>query len=48
VVIAQRHWAALASTLQGDQGARAFLKDRGDVVAVECGDLATGVDIDEP
>ncbi|MDT5337267.1 MAG: hypothetical protein QOD90_2772 [Mycobacterium sp.] len=48
VVIAQRHWAALASTLQGDQGARPFLKDRADVVAVECGDLATGVDIDEP
>jgi CTP:molybdopterin cytidylyltransferase MocA len=48
VVIAQRHWAALVSTLHGDQGARAFLTDRTDVVAVECGDLATGVDIDEP
>lgn len=48
VVIAQPHWAGLRSTLHGDQGARAFLKDRADVVAVECGDLATGVDIDEP
>ena len=29
----------------GDQGARAYLRDHG-CVAVECGDLATGHDVD--
>ncbi|MBJ7340715.1 NTP transferase domain-containing protein [Mycolicibacterium sp.] len=47
VAIARKHWAALALTLRGDDGARAFLSGRDDVIAVECGDLATGVDIDE-
>lgn len=47
VVVARRHLAALAAALHGDQGARAFLGGRDDVVAVECADLATGVDIDE-
>lgn len=46
VVIAARHWPALRATLHGDQGARGFLSARDDVVAVECGDLATGVDVD--
>jgi CTP:molybdopterin cytidylyltransferase MocA len=46
VVIAGRHVAALAETLHGDEGARTFLAGRDDVVAVECGDLATGVDVD--
>ncbi|WP_166903201.1 NTP transferase domain-containing protein [Mycobacterium sp. DL440] len=47
VVVARRHLGALAAALDGDQGARAFLAGRDDVVAVECGDLATGLDIDE-
>lgn len=47
VVVARRHLAALAASLHGDQGARSFLAGRDDVSAVECGDLATGVDIDE-
>ncbi|WP_135453185.1 nucleotidyltransferase family protein [Mycobacterium sp. DL99] len=47
VVVSRRHLAALAATLHGDQGARAFLGGRDDVIAVECGDLATGLDIDE-
>lgn len=47
VVVARRHLAELAAALHGDQGARAFLGARDDVVAVECGDLATGLDIDE-
>ncbi|HYO03138.1 MAG TPA: NTP transferase domain-containing protein [Mycobacterium sp.] len=47
VAIARRHWAALSATLRDDEGARVFLNDREDVVAVECGDLASGVDIDE-
>jgi CTP:molybdopterin cytidylyltransferase MocA len=47
VVIARRHWTALNATLRGDRGARDFLRGRADVVAVECGDLASGVDRDE-
>lgn len=46
VVIARRHWPEVLTTLHGDQGARVFLAGRDDVVAVECGDLATGRDID--
>lgn len=46
VLIARRHWPALLASLHGDEGARAFLRGRDDVVAVECGDLATGADID--
>jgi nicotine blue oxidoreductase len=48
VVIGAAHVQALRDSLSGDQGARAFLAGRDDVVTVECGDLATGVDIDEP
>jgi CTP:molybdopterin cytidylyltransferase MocA len=47
VVIGLEHVPALASTLHGDEGGRAFLSGRDDVLAVECGDLATGADIDE-
>lgn len=46
VLIARRYWPALLASLHGDEGARAFLRGRGDVEAVECGDLATGADID--
>ncbi|MDA4108982.1 nucleotidyltransferase family protein [Mycolicibacterium holsaticum] len=46
VVLARRHWAALTARLHGDEGARAFLAERDDVVAVDCDDLATGTDID--
>ncbi len=47
VVVARRHLPALAATLRGDQGARTFLGSRNDVTVIECGDLATGLDIDE-
>jgi CTP:molybdopterin cytidylyltransferase MocA len=47
VVIERSHVAALTETLHGDEGARTFLAGRTDVVAVECGDLATGVDVDD-
>ncbi|MGV0816022.1 NTP transferase domain-containing protein [Mycolicibacterium boenickei] len=47
VVVARRHLVTLAGALHGDHGARAFLGGRDDVVDVECGDLATGLDIDE-
>jgi CTP:molybdopterin cytidylyltransferase MocA len=46
VVIERRHVASLVDTLHGDEGARLFLAGRSDVVAVECGDLATGMDVD--
>ena len=46
VVVARRHWVALKDTLHGDEGARRFLAGRDDVLAVECGDLATGEDVD--
>ncbi|MDT5241779.1 MAG: hypothetical protein QOD97_3977 [Mycobacterium sp.] len=46
VVIERSHVAALTETLHGDEGARTFLAGRSDVVAVECGDLATGADVD--
>jgi CTP:molybdopterin cytidylyltransferase MocA len=46
VVAARRHWAAMLENATGDEGARPFLRARTDVVAVDCADLATGVDID--
>jgi CTP:molybdopterin cytidylyltransferase MocA len=46
VVVARRHWPDLLGQLHGDEGARSFLKGRDDVLAVPCGDLATGRDID--
>jgi CTP:molybdopterin cytidylyltransferase MocA len=46
VVVARRHWADLLHTLSGDEGARPFLAARTDVVAVDCADLASGLDID--
>jgi CTP:molybdopterin cytidylyltransferase MocA len=46
VVVARRHWPQLLRRLCGDEGARAFLAERGDVVAVDCADLASGRDID--
>ncbi len=46
VVIARRHWPQLLDGLCGDEGARPFLRDRTDVVGVDCADLASGDDID--
>ncbi|ORB30654.1 nucleotidyltransferase family protein [Mycolicibacterium parafortuitum] len=46
VVIARAHLPQLLDTLAGDDGAGPFLRARDDVVAVECGDLGTGRDID--
>jgi CTP:molybdopterin cytidylyltransferase MocA len=40
------HWAAVAESLHGDRGARAYLIAHG-VAEVECGDLWDGVDLDE-
>lgn len=46
VAIARGFWPALLETLHGDEGARRFLGGRDDVALVECGDLATGRDVD--
>ena len=46
VVIARRHWPELLDGLRGDEGARPFLRNRTDVVEVDCADLASGDDID--
>ncbi|CAN5201087.1 NTP transferase domain-containing protein [soil metagenome] len=49
VVIAASYWPALVASLHGDQGARQFLATHAsEVVVVDCGDLATGADIDTP
>ncbi|MTD17225.1 NTP transferase domain-containing protein [Nakamurella sp. YIM 132087] len=47
VLLGRDHLAAIAASATGDRGARDHLA-RGDVVLVECGDLATGLDVDEP
>ena len=45
VLLGRDHWAGVIETAVGDQGARAYLAGR-DVTLVECGDLATGHDVD--
>lgn len=45
VLIGRTHWEPLLARLQGDVGARRYLADAG-AAAVECGDLATGHDVD--
>jgi len=47
VVLGRAHWSAVAAGASGDAGARDYLARR-DTVLVECGDLATGHDVDEP
>ena len=47
VLIGRRHWDGVASTAHGDRGAREYL-DAGDPTLSECGDLATGRDLDRP
>ncbi|GAB3853494.1 NTP transferase domain-containing protein [Nocardioides maradonensis] len=47
VLIGSAHLVPLLGTLTGDTGASAYLKAHG-VQLVECGDLATGIDVDTP
>jgi CTP:molybdopterin cytidylyltransferase MocA len=47
-MLGRRHWPGVATTAVGDTGARAFLRTRTDVVEVECADVASGLDVDEP
>jgi nicotine blue oxidoreductase len=49
VLLAREHWAEVIATATGDQGARAFLRARPDLVTlVECGDAGRPDDIDTP
>ena len=45
VLIGRDHWAGVSEIAMGDRGARDYLAAR-DVETVECGDLATGMDVD--
>jgi CTP:molybdopterin cytidylyltransferase MocA len=47
VLIGRDHWAGVIATAQGDRGARTYLAAH-EPVACECGDLATGRDLDRP
>jgi molybdenum cofactor cytidylyltransferase len=48
VVLARRHWPGVLATMSGDAGAGAYLRRRADVENVDCSDLASGCDVDEP
>jgi CTP:molybdopterin cytidylyltransferase MocA len=45
VLLGRDHWAGVAATATGDRGARDYLADH-TLFVVECGDLATGQDVD--
>jgi CTP:molybdopterin cytidylyltransferase MocA len=45
VLLGRDHWPGVIETAVGEHGARPYLADR-DVTLVECGDLATGRDVD--
>ena len=45
VLIGRAHWDGVVATATGDRGARDYLASH-EVALVECGDLATGVDVD--
>lgn len=47
VLIGRAHWAGVARAARGDRGARDYLAAH-EVADVECGDLATGRDVDRP
>jgi CTP:molybdopterin cytidylyltransferase MocA len=45
VLFGSDHWPGVVDSARGDRGARDYLADR-EVVLVECGDLASGHDVD--
>ena len=47
VLLGRGHWAGVIEEAEGDRGARGYL-DAHDVTRVECGDLASGRDVDTP
>ena len=49
VLLAREHWPEVIEMAVGDQGARAFLRARADLVTlIECGDTGSPDDIDTP
>ncbi len=49
VLLGRAHWAGARAAAGGDSGARAYLRDHADqIVAVPCGDIADGADLDVP
>ena len=47
VLLGREHWFGVRAAAVGDRGARDYLANHA-LVAVECGDLATGRDVDGP
>ena len=47
VLLGRDHWAGVIESAHGDKGAREYLEANRSV-SVECGDLATGRDVDSP
>jgi MoxR-like ATPase/CTP:molybdopterin cytidylyltransferase MocA len=47
VVLGRDHWTGVSAAATGDRGARDYLAAH-DTLLVECGDLATGLDVDTP
>jgi CTP:molybdopterin cytidylyltransferase MocA len=47
VLLGREHWGGVAATAEGDQGARSYFREH-PPVPCECGDLATGHDVDRP
>lgn len=45
VLLGRVHWAGVLDTATGDRGARDYLEAH-EPLSIECGDLATGVDVD--
>lgn len=48
VLLGRAHWPDIVAAVTGDAGARDWLRDRDDVMLVECADLAAGWDVDHP
>jgi nicotine blue oxidoreductase len=53
VLLAREVWADVAAVVEGDEGARSWLRQRAledpdGVVLVECGDLGNPADLDTP
>ncbi|WP_038170673.1 nucleotidyltransferase family protein [Tomitella biformata] len=46
VLLGRTHWPALLESVHGDRGAGPWLRAQPTVHLVECGDLATGADVD--
>ncbi len=47
VLLGRDHWAGVIASAVGDEGARGYLRAHPPTL-VECGDLATGADVDRP